>query len=109
MPQNTNQHQKYFSGVEMTERLNLQDKSSTYAYYIRQDQLAKEYQIGIESVNLLREDLRNCIRSEGVNQFVNCKELREKYAAVCKDNFHGMIFPEGLEPKTRNIRGLTFK
>jgi hypothetical protein len=24
-------------------------------------------------------------------------------------NYNGMIFPEGLEPKTRNVRGLTFK
>ena len=57
-------------------------------------------------MGLLRAKLKHCVRTETVNQFVNCRELREKYFDLCKDRYHGMIFPEGKEPTNRQVPGL---
>ena len=71
----------------------------------RSEAVVREYQIAIEGMHLVRERLADCVRHEGVNQFVNCKELREQYWALCNDRYRGMVFPEGAEPKNRNVPG----
>jgi len=68
--------------------------------------MVREYQVAIESMNLLRERLAHCVRTEGVNAALNCKELREKYFALCNDRFKGMIFPEDAQPLNREVPGL---
>ena len=74
-------------------------------YNARNEAVVREYQIAIEGMRLVRERLADCVRHEGVNQFVNCKELREQYWALCNDRYRGMVFPEGSEPKNRNVPG----
>lgn len=77
------------------------DKSSIYNYYVRIEELAREYQIGVESQLLAGQKLAECNRREGVNQFVNCRDLALKYKALCEDQYHGMIFPESAKEINR--------
>jgi hypothetical protein len=82
------------------------DTSSPYNYNIRQEQLVREYQVALENMQIVRERLAHCVRTEGVNQFVKCKELREQYLALCTDRFKGMIFPPDAQPLNRTTPGL---
>ena len=82
------------------------DTSSGYNYNIRQDQLVRENQIAVENMQLVRERLAHCARTEGVNQFSNCKELREKYLVLCRDRFKGMVFPPNAQPLNRSTPGM---
>lgn len=75
-------------------------------HYEMKNKYAREYHVAAESMSLLREELKDCVRTEGINQFVNCKDLREKYFALCMDRYKGMIFPEGKEPLDRSVLGL---
>jgi hypothetical protein len=49
------------------------------------DILVKEKMAKTGEMSLLREELVECVRTEGVNQFINCKDLRERYWAMCVD------------------------
>jgi hypothetical protein len=91
---------------ESQEQPSFRDYSSPYAFNVRNEQLVREYQIAIEGMQLVRERLAHCVRTEGVNQFENCKELREKYAALCSDRFRGMVFPSDAQPSNRTVPGL---
>jgi hypothetical protein len=64
------------------------DHSSPLAFNIKNEQLLREAQIANEKHQLVRERLAHCARTEGVNVFVNCKELREQYMALCQDRYH---------------------
>ena len=86
--------------------MGLRDSSSPQNYYIRQEQLVREYQVAVEGMAIVRDKLAVCVRSNTVNQFVACKELRETYFALCTDRYHGMIFPADLEPPNRQVPGL---
>ncbi len=79
---------------------------SPYDHKVQKETLVREYQVALASMRLVRERLAVCVRTENVNQFVNCRELREQYHALCKDNYNGMIFPEGQEPATRKVSGM---
>jgi len=39
---------------------------------------AKEYAIAVEEIKIMQEELKLCFIKSGVNQFEDCKELREK-------------------------------
>ena len=80
-------------------------KKDPIKFHERNEQLTREYQIAVENMGIIRRELAHCVRTETVNQFVNCKELREKYWALCTDRFRGMIFPDGIEPN-RAVPGL---
>jgi len=82
------------------------DRSDVYAFNVRNEQMIREYQIAIENQAIIRERLAHCARTEGVNQYVACKELREKYMEICNDRFKGMLFPEGSEPLNRVTPGM---
>jgi hypothetical protein len=73
------------------------DVEKMAAKYLLQEQLSKEYQIALEEMGIVRHELRECVRTEGVNQFTNCKEIRDKYWALCKDKYKGMVLPPGFE------------
>lgn len=90
----------------MSGNSDIHDYSTPYNFHLRNEQLAREYQVSIETMGLLRNELQDCVRNETVNQFVNCKELREKYFALCTDRYKGMIFPPDKEPTNRNVPGL---
>lgn len=54
-----------------------------------------------------REQLNECALREGVNSYVNCRELRLRYFELCKDRFHGMPAPPGVgEPAVRGLPGV---
>ena len=89
-------------------KIDIQDRSSVSAFHLRSDQLAREQQIANETMFLVGERLARCFRTEGVNHFVNCKELRERYWALCSDRTGGMLFPPGAEPVNRNKAGLKY-
>jgi hypothetical protein len=82
------------------------DRTGPVEFNVRRDALVRENQIAIEYQNIVRERLADCARKEGVNQFVNCKELREQYLAICNDRFKGMIFPADSQPLNRKVPGL---
>lgn len=82
------------------------DLSSAYGFHEKNEQMAREYQIAIEGMNITREKLAHCVRTEGVNQFVKCKELREKYWLLCQDRFRGMVLPEDMITENRRVPGL---
>ena len=88
------------------EEVKIKKNLTPYDYTIQRDALAREYQIALEEMGMLRKELAHCVRTENVNQFANCKELRERYWALCKDRYRGMIFPEGDEPKSRRVPGV---
>ena len=82
------------------------DRASTLAFYDRNEKMAREVMIANETLNILKEKLAHCFRTEGVNHYVNCKDLREKYFGLCKDRFKGMILPPGTEPANRNVMSI---
>lgn len=90
----------------MSDKYNLKDYSSPYNFHLRNDQLVREYQISLENMSMLRQELSECVRTETVNQFVNCKELREQYFALCQDKFRGMIMPPDSKEMNRQVPGL---
>jgi hypothetical protein len=75
-------------------------------FYQRNEDLIREQQIALQAMRITGERLAHCFRTEGVNQFANCKDIREKYWALCTDRYRGMIFPAGEEPKNRQVPGL---
>ena len=82
------------------------DRSSPFAFHVRKEALTREFQIAIEGQKLVRDRLAECFRTEGVNQFVECKELRLQYMALCNDRFKGMVFPEDAQPNNRRVLGV---
>ncbi len=85
---------------------NFRGKLNPYDYNVRQEKLVREYQVAIENMAIVRERLADCVRTEHVNSFVKCKDLREKYFSLCQDRYRGMLFPEGLEPTNRQVPGV---
>jgi len=82
-----------FVAETMADAETWKDRSSVVGFNERNEQMTREYQIAMENMNIQRERLAHCTRTEGVNMMTNCKEIREKYMALCNDRFHGMIFP----------------
>jgi len=58
------------------------------------EQRARERQIAIETVKLLRKDVIDCYRKEGVNHYDNCKEQCERYYNVIVKNDLGQVQPD---------------
>ena len=85
----------------MEERPGLMDRSSVYNYNVRLEQLAREYQVAVETQLIIGEKLSECARTEGVNQHINCKDLKLKYLELSNDRFHGMIFPSDVDVGNR--------
>ncbi|RYH30642.1 hypothetical protein EON65_04545 [archaeon] len=85
---------------------NYRNNLSPYDNKVRADKMAREHQIAVEYMEIIRERLADCVRTETVNQFTACKELREKYFSLCADRYHGMLFPPGEEPFNREVPGI---
>lgn len=80
--------------------------ASPFEFHERKRQMVFEYQIAVEQKAIIRDQLAECARTENVNQFRNCRELREKYLALQRDRYHGMLFPEDLQPTNRDLPGV---
>ena len=91
---------------EPTEQPSFMDRRSPFEFHVRREALAREYLVALEGQRLVRERLAECFRTEGVNQFVNCKELRIQYMTLCADRFKGMVFPEDAQPNNRRTPGI---
>jgi hypothetical protein len=91
---------------EKQQQPDMKDRSSVFGFHSRNEQLVRENEIAVQWMNIVRERLAHCSRTEGLNQFVNCKDLRESYMEIVNDRYHGAIFPEGCEPLNRTVPGL---
>lgn len=79
---------------------------SPYEYHVQEGAKIREYAIANARMKLIRERMEECVRTEGVNRFLNCKELREQYYELVVDKYNGMIFPPGEQPVSRKVPGL---
>lgn len=75
----------------------------------RQELLARELQVAIETQNIVHAQLDECVLREGVNHYVNCQELRLKYNALVNDRLHGMKLPEDMKDLSRTKYGMVSK
>mmetsp|Transcript_9027 Transcript_9027/g.19137 ORF Transcript_9027/g.19137 Transcript_9027/m.19137 type:complete len:112 (-) Transcript_9027:210-545(-) len=57
------------------------------------EQRARERQIAVETVRILRKDVIECYRKEGVNHYDNCKEVCERYYRVITKKDLGQVQP----------------
>lgn len=55
------------------------------------EQHAREKAIAIEETKILREQVRQCYRSQGVNHLENCKDLVKKYASRLATPDYGIL------------------
>ena len=85
------------------------DRTTPIDFYERNEKMAREIAIANEGMNILKEKLAHCFRTEGVNHYVNCKDLREKYFVLCKDRFKGMVLPAGTDPENRGMLSLKMR
>jgi len=67
--------------------------SSVYEYNQKLDVLSREYEIALQTQQIVGDKLAECFRQEGVNQFVNCRELALRYSELVNDKYHGMLLP----------------
>ncbi len=49
------------------------------------EQRAREMQVEIETIKLLRQDVIHCYRKEGVNHYANCKDQVDAYVKAISD------------------------
>ena len=63
-------------------------------FLLSAEQRARERQVAYETVRLLRKDVIDCYRREGVNHYDNCKEVTEKYYKVVVKNDVGQLHPD---------------
>lgn len=52
----------------------------------QRDHHVRESWVKAMEARLVRDELENCQRSEGVNHYENCRWLTEKYLTMLKDN-----------------------
>ena len=71
------------------------------AYLQSIEQRARERQVAIETVRLLRQDVIQCYRKEGVNHYENCKAPVERYARVVLKHDVGQVKPDSDPEKKK--------
>lgn len=54
--------------------------------------------MAIETVRLLRQDVIECYRKEGVNHYENCREVATKYYNVITKKNGGQLQPKWDDP-----------
>ncbi|KAG7340368.1 NADH-ubiquinone oxidoreductase subunit 10 [Nitzschia inconspicua] len=67
-------------------------------YYLATEQRARERQVAYETVRLLREDVIECYRREGVNHYQNCKEVNQKFYDLIQKKDMGQLHPQWKDP-----------
>jgi hypothetical protein len=63
------------------------------------EQRARERQVAIETVRLLRQKVIECYRKEGVNHYENCKDLNQAYYDVIIKKDIGQLHPKWENPE----------
>jgi hypothetical protein len=89
------------SPVKTEASTSVKGSKSAYDFHYENEQISREMMIAQATTTLLREELGECVRREGLNANVNCYDLRKKYFDLIKDRYKGMLFPEGHEPENR--------
>eukprot|EP00937_MAST-01D_sp_MAST-1D-sp2_P004820 g4820.t1 len=55
------------------------DKSDPVAFLESREQRVREHYVAIENAKILREELIQCYRKEGVNHIERCQDIAQKY------------------------------
>ena len=63
-------------------------------FILSTEQRARERQVAYETVRLLRKDVIDCYRKEGVNHYENCKEVTQNYYKLVVQKDVGQIHPD---------------
>ena len=63
-------------------------------FLLSAEQRARERQVAYETVRLLRKDVIDCYRKEGVNHYDNCKDVTETYYRVVVKTDIGQVQPD---------------
>jgi hypothetical protein len=67
-------------------------------YYLATEQRARERQVAYETIRLLREDVIECYRREGVNHYENCKDVAQKFYDLSQKKDMGQLHPQWKNP-----------
>jgi hypothetical protein len=62
------------------------------------EQRAREYQVAVETIRILRRDVIECYRREGVNHYENCREVAARYYHQIKKKDIGVLQPNWEDP-----------
>mmetsp|Transcript_35032 Transcript_35032/g.53731 ORF Transcript_35032/g.53731 Transcript_35032/m.53731 type:complete len:110 (+) Transcript_35032:2401-2730(+) len=60
---------------------------------LAKEQRAREHNVAIETLRLLRKDVIQCYRAEGLNHYDKCKAVCEKYYKVASQRDSGTVHP----------------
>ena len=63
-------------------------------YYQTQDKWIREYWVHVEYMKMLKDEVRNCYRREGVNHYENCRDLVHEYYARTKAPMYSLKGPK---------------
>jgi hypothetical protein len=66
------------------------------------EQRARERQVAYETVRLLREDVIECYRREGVNHYENCRDFAEKLFNLVEKKDLGQLQPDWKDDKKKD-------
>mmetsp|Transcript_21007 Transcript_21007/g.45803 ORF Transcript_21007/g.45803 Transcript_21007/m.45803 type:complete len:109 (+) Transcript_21007:73-399(+) len=58
------------------------------------EQRARERQVAYETVRILRKDVIDCYRKEGVNHYEKCRDVCERYYHVVAKKDVGQVHPD---------------
>jgi len=62
------------------------------------EQRAREHQVAIETIKILRRDVIECYRREGVNHFENCRDVAARYYHQIQKKDMGVLQPKWADP-----------
>jgi hypothetical protein len=71
-------------------------------YYLAAEQRARERQVAYETVRLLREDVIECYRREGVNHYDNCRDVAARYYSQVTKKDLGQLQPDWKDPAKKD-------
>jgi len=67
------------------------------------EQRARERQVAVETIKIMRRDVIECYRREGVNHFENCREVATKYYNVIRKKDKGQLQPKWEDPSKNDV------
>lgn len=70
-----------------------------YKFLQAVEQRARERQVAVETVKILRQRVIECYRYEGVNHYENCKVQVQDYCNIINKKDHGQLHPNWENPE----------
>ena len=77
------------------------DTTDQYQFLEANEMLFRERIVASERMRLLRLQLRECYRIQGVNHFEKCQLVRETFARLLMDRYYGQALPASYDPRNR--------